>query len=836
MKNFLVALCCLIGTNILAQQEVEVNYYAPTTYVINKLEVSGTNTLNEAIIAMSGLQEGDQIQIPGDQITKAVKNIWAQNIVDDVKVSIVNVSGVRIDLDIYVHELPRVEQFDIIGEIKKGERKDILEQINVVRGQRFTASLEKNTKNIIEKYLQNKGFYFAKAIAKDSSYEEGSLKNVIYNVRKGRKVKVRKVNLSGLSSVEEKQFLKRMKNTKQAKGVRFWKRSKYVPTDYADDKSQVIYYYNSLGLRDFKYTSSKVTKTSDPRFVDLDISVEEGKKYYFGNISWVGNNKYTDDILDSILDIEHGDVFNQQLLDTRLNFNPKGLDVSSLYLDNGYLFFNVNPVEVSIQDTIIDLEMKIYEGEQATYNKIVVKGNTKTNDHVILREIRTYPGEQFSRADLIRTQRELAALGYFDAEQIGINPIPNPATGTVDIEYTVVEKPNDQLQLSGGWGGASGFVGTLGLAFNNFSLRNITKPKTWDPLPAGDGQRLSLRFQANFNYISYSISFTEPWLGGRKPNSLTLSYSHSRQKINRGGSGFDNGLLKIDALTLSLGRRLKWPDNWFTLVNSFSLTQYNEENYSTLTDDGISNNFKFTTTLARNNIGTNPNFPTHGGNMSISVALTPPYSLFNEGENLRTNSQNWVEFHKWMLDFSQFMQITNLQKDKNSLFTQQKQKRSFVFVTRAHWGFIGRYTPELEPSEYERYQLGGAGLTGYNASFLLGTDIIGLRGYDDNSVVTSEGGNGLAFNKYVLELRYPILMEGIATIYILGFLEGGNNFARVEEFNPFNIRRSAGFGARIFMPAFGLIGIDYGKGFDPIPGNPNANRGQVHFSIGQQIR
>lgn len=834
MKRYLTILFLILSINVLSQR-VDVNYYSPTTYILNKITVTGTQTLSEAIIAMSGLQEGDQIQIPGDQITNAVKNIWAQNIVDDVKIYIVKVEGVRVDIEIYVHELPRVEHFDIIGEIKKSERKDILEQINVVRGQRFTASLEKNTKNIIEKYLQNKGYYYAKAISSDSLYENGSLKNVTYTVRKGRKVKVRKINISGLSRVEEKKFLAQMKKTKKASKLRVWKRSKYIPSEYSDDKAAVIYYYNGLGLRDFKYVQNKVVKTSDPRYIDLNISVSEGKKYYFGNISWVGNHKYSEEILDSILDIDKGDIYNQQLLDTKLNFNPKGLDISSLYLDNGYLFFNVNPVEISIQDTIIDLEMRIYEGEQATYNKIIVKGNTKTNDHVIMREIRTFPGEKFSRSDLIRTQRELAALGYFDAEQIGINPKPNPATGTVDIEYTLVEKPNDQLQLSGGWGGASGFVGTLGLAFNNFSLRNVTKLKTWDPLPGGDGQRLSIRFQANFNFLSYSLSFTEPWLGGRKPNSLTVSYSHSRQSASF-NDGREDGLLKIDALTVSLGRRLKWPDNWFTLINSLSLTQYNENGLYESTPDGISNNFKFTTTLARNNIGTNPNYPTHGGNMSVSLALTPPYSIFNDGRSYKANGQNWVEFHKWMLDFSQFMQLNNLEKDKNSLFTQSKQKRSFVLVTRAHWGFIGRYTKSLEPSEYERFELGGAGLTGYNANFLLGTDIIGLRGYEDGKVLTSDGGNGLAFNKYVLELRYPIIMEGIATIYVLGFLEGGNNFARVEEFNPFNIRRSAGFGARIFMPAFGLIGIDYGKGFDPIPGAPGANRGQIHFSIGQQIR
>ena len=838
-KIILLFLVNLAILNIFCQNNdfVELNYYSPTTYLINKITVSGTSTLNDAILSMSGLREGDEIKIPGDKISNVVRNIWAQNIVDDVQISITKVEGVRLDLNIHIHELPRIDRFDIIGEIKKSERKELLEQINVVRGQRFTASLEKNTKNIIENFLQSKGYYYAKAVPFDTLYDDENLKNVTFNVSKGRKVKIKKIIIEGNSEVDGVTFNKQMKNTKAMKGVRVWKRSKYIPSEFKDDKEAVKYYYNSLGLRDFTINSSKVLGTDDKRFVNLKIDVTEGRKYYFGKVNWIGNYKYTDEILDSILDIEVGDVYNQQLLDTRLNYNPQGLDVSSLYLDNGYLFFNVTPTEVSIRDSVIDIEMKLYEGAQATYNKIIVKGNTKTNDHVVLREIRTMPGEKFSRSDLIRTQRELAQLGYFDAEQIGINPMPNPSTGTVDIEYTLVEKPNDQLQLSGGWGGATGFVGTVGLAFNNFSLRNIAKPKTWDPLPAGDGQRLSVRFQANFNYFSYSFSFTEPWLGGRKPNSLTTSYSHSKSKREYGDGS--KGFLKIDALTLSLGRRLKWPDNWFTLINSLSLTQYDVDNYQVsgnACSDCKTNNFKLTTTLARNNIGTNPNYPTSGGNMAVSLAVTPPYSLFNEGKALDKGDLQWIEYHKWMFDFSQYMQLNNLEKDKSSMFTQSKKKRSFVLVTRAHFGFIGRYTQDLEPSAYERFELGGSGLSGYNSSFLLGTDVIGLRGYHDGQVLTSDGGNGLAFSKYVMEVRYPVITEGIATIYVFGFLEGGNNFATVEEFNPFNIRRSAGFGARIFMPAFGLIGIDYGKGFDAIPGLPNANEGQFHFTIGKQLR
>ncbi len=852
MKKFIgVAFLVLSTWIVLAQgnQSIDLNYYSPTTYLINKITVTGTTTLNDAVVAMSGLQEGDEIKVPGDKITRAVKNIWAQNIVDDVEILIEKVEGVRLDLIIHIHELPRVDRFDIVGEIKKSERTELLEQIDVVRGQRFTPSLEKNTKNIIEKYLQGKGYYYAKAIPFDTLFDNENLKNITFKVVKGRKVKINQILLTGTSQVEDKKFYQKLKNTKERRWYRFWKRSKYVPVEFGTDKEGVKYHYNSLGLRDFAINKTKVIPLADDRRINLSIDVTEGRKYYFGKINWVGNQKYTSAVLDSVLGIKEGDVFNQELLDTRLNFNPQGLDISSLYLDNGYLFFNVNPTEVSIRDSVIDIEMSLYEGEKAIYNKIIIKGNTKTNDHVIRRELHTLPGEVFSRSDLIRTQRELAQLGYFDPAQIGMNPIPNPATGTVDVVYTLVEKPNDQLQLSGGYGAGTGVVGTIGLAFNNFSLRNIAKVKTWDPLPSGDGQRLSIRLQANPNYVSYSLSFTEPWLGGRKPNSLTVSYSHSKSKNFENNRDFNDrgevvGSLKIDALTVSLGRRLKWPDNWFTLVNSLSMTRYDNDNYFEIanTCDGCkTNNVKFTTTLSRNNIGTNPTFPTTGGSISGSLAVTPPYSVFNKDQNLRTGNSEWIEFHKWMFDFSQYMQLTNLQKNKNSMFSEKKTKRSLVLVAKAHFGLMGRYSSNLRTSEYERFKLGGSGLSGTTGSFLLGTDVVGLRGYDEGTVHTSEyrgdkNVDGIAFSKYVMELRYPIVTEGIATIYVLGFLEAGNSYASVQEFNPFKVRRSAGFGARIFMPAFGLIGLDYGKGFDAIPGDPNANRWQLHFSIGQQIR
>ena len=657
-----------------------------------------------------------------------------------------------------------------------------------------------------------------------------------YDVEKGEKLKIKNINFIGVEKVEAKTLRKKMKDTKQKKFIRIFKRSKYVKTDYKLDKQKLIAYYNNLGMRDANIVSDSVYK-ADKKHLNIDITIEEGRKYYFRNITWTGNYKYSADTLSRVLSIRKGDTYNKELLDTRLNFNPTGLDISSLYMDYGYLFFNINPVEIAIDGDSIDIEMRLFEGQQATINKVYVTGNTKTNDHVVIRELRTIPGEKFRRSDLIRTQRELSMLGYFDPQEIGINPKPNPQNGTVDIEYSLTEKPSDQLQLSGGWGGAVGFVGSLGLSFNNFSIRNIPKPKTWSPLPTGDGQQLSLQFQANFGFRAYSMGFTEPWLGGRRPISFSVNVSRNEQR-RFDNDGNKTGQFSVNALSVSLGKRLKWPDDNFTLRHTVSLLNYDVNNFQLNANcfNCTANNLAYTATISRNDLD-QPLYPTTGSTISLSGAFTPPYSLFDKTKIDRPLHEGFIEYHKWMFDNSWFFRLTHNKKTGTGFdMSEQKKQHPLVLNLRSHFGYIGSYNSKLGIGPFERFKLGGDGLSGAGSSFYFGTDIIGLRGYGNNTILGSDGSDGVLYNKFVMELRYPIVMGSAATIYALTFMEGGNNWSQYNNFNPFDIKRSYGMGVRIFMPAFGLIGFDWGNGIDEIAGKPGVNGGQFHFTIGQMLR
>lgn len=849
LRLLLVFFVYIVSLQLQAQGEEEVyqekemvrmSYSTPQIFKINNIRVEGVQFLDNAtIIAITGLKPGDEISIPGDKLTKAIKSIWDQKLVGDVQIYVENVNGYNIDLVIKLKERPRLSSI-IINGTKKSERKDMEERFGFIRGQVVSDALVKNATINLKKYFREKGFYNVK-VESFRQKDLGDDNSVVlrFEVDKGKKVKIKNINIEGNQVLDDKKIKKKFKNTKEKNFLRIFKRSKYIADEFETDKAGLINYYHSLGYRDFEIVKDSAYNVSE-KLINLDVVLDEGQQYFFRNISWTGNHVHSSAELDRILDIRKGDIYNQELLNTRLNFNPSGPDVSSLYLDDGYLFFSVNPVEVRVDGDSIDLEIRVFEGQQATINKVTVSGNSKTNDHVILREIRTLPGEKFSRADLIRTQREIAQLGYFDPEHIGIIPVPNPADGTVDIHYEVVEKPSDQLQLSGGWGGAAGFVGTLGLAFNNFSLRNIGNFKSWDPLPTGDGQRLSLRVQANgLQYQSYSISFTEPWLGGKKPISFSVSLARTVSRTldaDRRVTGF----IKVNSVTLSLGKRLKWPDDYFTLSHSLSWNNYDINNYSRGTffcTTCEANNFYYGFTIARNNIGTNPNFPTRGANVSLSTKFTPPYSLIDRSiEEKEVEEQfKMVEYYKFMFDNSWFFRLSGNTKKEYDLHTQ-KQERPLVLNLRFHMGFIGPYNNNLGVGPFERFQVGGDGLSGAGASYFLGTDIIGLRGYDNYSIVGADGNDGVVYDKFVMELRFPVITQGIATIYLLGFAEAGNNWSDPANFNPYEMYRSTGFGARIFMPAFGMLGVDWGYGLDNIPNRPGANGSQIHFVIGQQIR
>ncbi|TGE05275.1 outer membrane protein assembly factor BamA [Hymenobacter fodinae] len=797
-------------------------------YTLGGITISGARYLDaNTLIGLTGLKIGDPITIPGEEVGKAIRKLWDQGILGDVSVSIDHIEGQRVFLDFNLKERPRLSKFEFTG-IGKSQADELKNKIKLIRGKVVTDALLSNTKSQVRKFYTNKGFLDAKVNivqVPDSSLSNSVLLNI--NVDKGAKVRIHDIVFEGNEAFKDGTLKGKFKKTKEKKFPKFFNSGKFQRTEFEEDKKKLIDFYNAQGYRDAVVVSDSLAR--DDKGLTLTVRVDEGPKYYFRHITWNGNYLYDDKTLASVLAIKEGSVYSKETLDKRLNYNPTGQDVTSLYMNDGYLFFQIEPVETKVEGDSIDIEMRITEGVQARIKEINIAGNTKTSDHVVRRALYTLPGDKFSREQLIRSQREIATLGYFDPEKIGMNPVPNQADGTVDINYTVEEKPSDQITLSGGWGGYAGFIGTVGLVFNNFSLRKASSLRNWTPVPAGDGQRLALNVQANgLQYQAYSFSFTEPWLGGRKPNSFSFSLNKSIQRL---GTNFDpktGSSIKVNSASVSLGRRLRWPDDYFTLSNSLSFSQYKLQNYTYFENfnNGNANNFTFNTTLARNSID-NPTFTRRGSTLSLSVNLTPPYSIF-KGSHPSVNE--WVEFHKWMFDASWFSPLVG----------------KLVLNTRAHFGFIGSYNSSRQIGPFERFKLGGSGL-GYGgaSNFLVGTEYVGLRGYDDPngteslpaSRQTSNG--GVVYNKYVLEMRYPVSLNPAATVYVLGFAEAGNSFEKYTDYNPYKLYRSAGLGARIFMSAFGLLGFDYGWGFDNVPVYSSGQKqtsGRFHFIIGQQIR
>ena len=844
----------------IVEQRLELNYAEPKEYEIMDITTTGSRFYDgNSMISLSGLRVGDKIKVPGDAVTSAIKKLMAQGILEEVEVEAAKIEGDKIWLNINIKERPRLYKLEYIG-IKKGEQETLSDKIKTYKGKIVTESVKKNIELAIKKHYQDKGYLnVAIKLSEKTDTLRGNNATMKVNIKKGEKVKISEIKFVGISEMKESVLRRKLKGTKQKAFYKIFTSSKYVPKKFEEDKIKLIEFYNKKGYRDALVLGDSVYKdpTNNNR-VKIVLKLEEGKQYHYRNIYWEGNFIYPDSVLTEVLGVKKGDVYNVEDLDKRLNGKP-GEDVSSAYMDNGYLFYQCEPVETAVVGDSIDITFRINEGKQATINKVIVNGNTKTSDHVVMREIRTLPGQKFNKSAIIRTVRELSTIGYFNPEKITPNPIPK-ADGTVDIEYNVEEKPSDQIELSGGWGGYIGFVGTLGVTFNNFSARNIGNLNAWKPLPAGDGQKLSVRFQANgSSFQNYSISFTEPWLGGKKPNSFSISlsrsisYPYKIQQYNQlsaynsgygygsslyggyGGYGYGYGLgtstatsdsataaqneahFNSTTLSFSLGKRLKKPDDYFSLSNSLSLQLIDVKNLPYYGyPEGNSVAVAFVTNFSRNSID-NPTFPRSGSSFSLTASLTPPYSLFGG------NNTNLIEYHKWMFDASWFTPITS----------------KLVFHMRTHLGFLGSYNPDKDITRFERFDLGGSGMqTGFN---VISRDIIALRGYKDR-VFGSQGSlpsGGVAYNKFVMEVRYPVSLNPSATIFLLGFAEGGNNFANYTSYNPFKIYKSAGFGARIFMPAFGMIGIDYGFAFDKVPGQTSSNNfGQqaFTFSIGQQIR
>ena len=831
--SLLVVLGGLVAAPAVAQQVARAGagVEEPRKYQLGGITVSGVRYLDpNTLISLSGLRIGDPINIPGEEIGKAIRKLWTQGILGDVSVSIARTEGDKIYLDFNLKERPRLSKFTFSG-VRKGQTEELTKKITLIRGKVVTDALMNNARAQVRKFFVNKGYLDTKVNivqVPDSSLSNSVALKIM--VDKGSKVRIHDIDFEGNTAFSDYKLKGKLKKTKERKPYKFLTPGKFQKSEFEEDKKKLIEFYNTQGYRDAVVVSDTLTR--DEKGLALKIKMDEGLKYYFRHITWSGNYLYDDKTLSNVLGIKPGSPYSKETLDKRLNYNPTGQDITSLYMNDGYLFFSIDPVEVKVEGDSIDIEMRITEGVQAHIKDINIAGNTKTSDHVLRRTLRTLPGDKFNRELLIRSQREIATLGYFDPEKIGINPVPNPADGTVDINYTVVEKPSDQITLSGGWGGYAGFIGTVGLVFNNFSLRKAGSFRNWTPVPAGDGQRLALNVQANgLQYQAYSISFTEPWLGGRRPNSFSVSLNRSIQRITN-GSTFDvvNGsFIKVNSASIGLGRQLRVPDDYFTLSNSISLSQYQTQNYTLLAgfNNGYATNITFNTTLSRNSID-NPTYTRRGSSLSLSLSLTPPYSAF-KGSHPDVNE--WIEFHKWMFDASWFTPIVG----------------KLVLNTRAHFGFLGTYNASRPYGPFERFKLGGAGLGyGGGSNFLVGTDYVGLRGYDDpNSAYAiptaqQNQSGGIAFNKYVLEMRYPVSLNPAATVYVLAFAEAGNAFDSYKTYSPYKLYRSAGVGARIFMSAFGLLGFDYGHGFDavvPLPGTTTAqDPNHFHFIIGQQIR
>lgn len=805
------------------------HYSSPKKFELGGVTVSGVKHLeSNVLVQISGLRVGADIEVPGEKVTKAIKKLYKQGLFSDIQITATKLIDKKIYLNINLQERPRLSDVTYNG-TSKSETNKLKEKLKLQKGSQVTDFLIANTKTIVENYFKEKGFFNidVSVLQRDDPSEENSV-IIDINMNRNNKIKIKNIFIEGNTALNDKKVKKAIKGSKEKRIKNFFKSAKYIEDKWKEDKITLIEKYNEEGYRDAIILSDSIEQVSEDR-VNLYLKLKEGNQYFFNDITWVGNTVYTAFDLERVLKIKKGDVYNQTYLDERLSSDDDA--VSNMYLDRGYLFFNVNPVEKVVGKDSINLEMRMIEGKQATIDRVNIVGNTKTHEHVARRELYTYPGELFSKSDIIRSVRELAQLGHFDPEAINPDIKPHPESGTVDITYELEEKANDQIELSGGWG-AGMIIGTVGLKFSNFSIRNIFNKEAWSPLPTGDGQTLSIRAQTNGSYYnSYSISFTEPWLGGKKPTSLSTSiyysqqsgYSRSYNYYTTYGNDSDQSQ-KIFGASVGLARRLKWPDDYFSLYNEVSYQNYNLNNWQYyLISDGTSNNFSFTTTLSRSSID-NPLYTRRGSSFSLSLKFTPPYSWFEDLDYARADDDElykWVEYHKWTFKGKMY----------NGLLAKNDK---LVLYTGAEFGYLGYYDKDKR-SPFEGFEVGGDGMSGYS---MYGSDNIGLRGYENGSLtpVTTDGRRlgGNVYSKFTAELRYPLSLSQSATIYALAFAEAGNAWYDFEDFQPFNLKRSAGVGLRIFLPMFGLLGIDYGYGFDEA-NQSGQNGGQFHFVIGQQF-
>ncbi|RYE36850.1 MAG: outer membrane protein assembly factor BamA [Sphingobacteriaceae bacterium] len=847
-RYFLALIFCTISSALLAQVGRQntpapqvlpadsLSYLNPKELTIGTVTVSGSQYLDkDVLIKISQLTKGDKITVPGDATSNVIKNLWQQGLFDDVKL-LYTLRNDTINFDINVKERPRLSKLNLKG-IRKGEIEDVQKKLKDKTGKIVNENLLSTTTAIIKKHFAEKGYLNTTVDIKQRK-DAGEANSLILDatIDKKQKVKVNSVSFVGNTAFTDAKLASFLKKTKAKKWYNIFGSKKFLRDKYEEDKQTLVAKMQANGYRDAEVLSDSVWKNDD-QTVNVKIKLYEGPKYYFGNLTWSGNAKYPTKILNTLLRIKKGDVFSEEELNKRLSGSPNGDDISSLYLNDGYLTYQTDPVQTRIHNDTVDVDLRVYEGPQYTINKVIVKGNEVTNDKVILREIRTKPGQKFSKEAIVRSTQAITQLGNFDEQKIDPRPTNiNPNEGTVDILYNVVEKPSDQIELSGGFGGGS-IVGTLGLTFNNFSLRNLFNLSAYKPLPKGDGEKLSLRGQANGkNYQNFSFTYSEPWFGGKKPVNFGITAYTQLQSNGRNAIGGYSALRKgdvgyyginINGVSATIGKQLKWPDDYFNLSHTLSFDHYNLTDYpGYLFSNGKSINIKLTETFSRYSLDA-PIYPTSGSNIRLTAQFTPPYSLFNNlNYSIATPQERYhfVEYYKAKFEAQWFQKIYG----------------KLVLKAQTQFGFLSAYNSAVGQSPFERFKLGGDGMQSYQ--FLQGSEIIGLRGYENfdivplgsNVTLASTSGSPI-FDKFQLELRHPVIASQSATIFILAFTEGGNTWNSFNQFAPFNVRRSAGVGARIFLPIFGLLGLDYGYGFDAIPGLPTANKGHFHFSIAQSL-
>jgi len=876
----------LLGSFFQIQAQDRIPFDQGKKYILADVKVIGKISFNQqTVVTFAGLEKGQQITVPGEEISNAIKKLGKLGLFSEIDFYASKIEGDSIWMDLDIAELPKLNEVKFQG-VKKSKTEELIKDNGLTKGKIVNENLITTTKNYIENKYKKEGYFNTKVFIKTiADTTEGNQVKMLVNVDKGDKLKISRITFEGNEKFSDAKLRNTMKNTKQINPIRIFKASKFIKDKYKEDLTTIIDNYKERGYRDARIVQDSVFLNVNKSKIAINIKVEEGSKYHFGNIKFLGNSVYSDQLLHRILGIKKGDTYNGVLLEKRIadKKKPDGEDITNLYQNNGYLFSNINAVEVKTVNDTIDFEIRVTEGPIAYFNNITVVGNDKTNDRVIYRELRTQPGQKYSKEDLVRTIREIGQLGFFDPEAIDPKfKNVDPAAGTVDIEYNVVEKGSSQIELQGGYGGG-GFIGTLGLSFNNFSARNMFNKEAYKPLPMGDGQKVALRLQASSFFQTYSLSFSEPWLGGKKPIQFSTSLSHSKQFLYSGRSTNVDRTKSFNITSLSVGyaKRLTVPDDFFVFSNTVSFQYYDLHNYNTglfTFGDGASRNLAFTFGLSRNNKGVNPIFPTSGSEFGITAKLTIPYSMFNginygnlenlkeykktytasdnpnqnfgidnvyinDGDLIKTTTINGVtgivrvddanfqdaDVNRGKVDQEKFKWLEYYKiKFKADWYTKLAGK--LVLRTLGEFGYLGAYNSGRGLVPFERFFLGGDGLANFS---LDGREVVQLRGYPNQSLSKQDGAT--VYNKFSLELRYPITLKAAASIYALTFLEAGSSYDTFKEYNPFVLQRSAGFGIRIFMPAFGLLGIDFAHGFDAVPGYTNPNGWETHFIIGQQF-